>query len=346
MHMLSQSQQATLPTPSIEDSTRAVLQRKCECGQQTIAGGSCAACSNKGSSLQRTTRNSRPATQNSGDVPPVVHEVLRSAGQPLDAPTRAFFEPRFGYDFSHVRVHTDSRAAESALKVNALAYTVGQDIVLGPGVNPSSTPEARKTLAHELTHVIQQEGRSGSFGSRLTVGPATDEHESEADRIAGLVTTSERPIARAITPARLAIQRKCVDGHWQPDYDGCSVPWIGAALLGFGHGDDPASGFHHPGNPTGDRKDTRFAIPEDRTGACDKHDACYQTCWLNQNKDNAKKICDEQFHQDMLATCKQTEGKENTRCMRAADVYYRVVKKAGHSAFNKDQKKSCACEQK
>jgi len=66
-------------------------------------------------------------------VPPIVHDVLRSSGQPLDAGTRAFFEPRFGHDLSRVRVHTDQRAAESARAVDALAYTVGKNIVFGSG---------------------------------------------------------------------------------------------------------------------------------------------------------------------------------------------------------------------
>ena len=62
-------------------------------------------------------------------MPPIVHEVLHSPGQPLDPATRAFMEPRFGHDFSTVRVHTDARAAASARTVNALAYTVGRDVV-------------------------------------------------------------------------------------------------------------------------------------------------------------------------------------------------------------------------
>jgi hypothetical protein len=66
-------------------------------------------------------------------VPPIVNEVLRSPGQPLDAAICTFMEPRFGYDFSQVRVHTDARAAESARAVNALAYTVGRDVVFGAG---------------------------------------------------------------------------------------------------------------------------------------------------------------------------------------------------------------------
>src|SRR5436309_2773031 len=66
-----------------------------------------------------------PATNT---VPPIIQDVLRSPDQPLDAGTRAFMEPRFGQDFSQVRVHTDAKAAESTRAVNALAYTVGQHI--------------------------------------------------------------------------------------------------------------------------------------------------------------------------------------------------------------------------
>ena len=106
-----------------------ILQRKCDCGQHTIAGGECDACGKDQRSLQRATRNSELGTRNSAGVPPIVHEVLNSTGQPLDAATRAFFEPRFGHDFSRVRLHTDARAAESARAVNALAYTVGPDVV-------------------------------------------------------------------------------------------------------------------------------------------------------------------------------------------------------------------------
>src|SRR5207244_11233244 len=84
------------------------------------------------------------------------HEVLNSPGQPLDESTRAFMEPRFGHDFSRVRVHTDSQAAESARAVNALAYTVGPDIVLGADQYKPGTLAGRRLLAHELTHVLQQ----------------------------------------------------------------------------------------------------------------------------------------------------------------------------------------------
>jgi hypothetical protein len=91
-----------------------------------------------------------------GEAPDVVQEVLRSPGRPLDAATRAFFEPRFGHDFGRVRVHTDSRAAAAAGAIDALAYTVGQDVVFGSGMYAPGTSAGQRLLAHELTHVVQQ----------------------------------------------------------------------------------------------------------------------------------------------------------------------------------------------
>jgi hypothetical protein len=88
-------------------------------------------------------------------APPLVHEALRSPGRPLDPATRAFMEPRFGHDFSRVRVHTDSRAAESAQAIGARAYTAGASIVFGAGQYAPHTEAGQRLLAHELTHVVQ-----------------------------------------------------------------------------------------------------------------------------------------------------------------------------------------------
>jgi hypothetical protein len=82
--------------------------------------------------------------------------ALKGGGQSLNPATRAFMEPRFGHDFSQVRVHTDAKAAESARAVNALAYTLGKDIAFGATQYAPGTSQGRKLLAHELTHVIQQ----------------------------------------------------------------------------------------------------------------------------------------------------------------------------------------------
>ena len=87
---------------------------------------------------------------------------LRGGGQPLSPPLRNFFEPRFGHDFSRVRVHTDAKATESARAVNALAYTVGQDVVFGAGQYAPQTWAGQRLLAHELTHVVQQNNTTAS----------------------------------------------------------------------------------------------------------------------------------------------------------------------------------------
>jgi hypothetical protein len=91
-----------------------------------------------------------------------VHEVLRSPGEPLAEPLRAEMEARLGADFSDVRMHTDPAARRSAQEVDARAYTSGSHIVVGEG------GADKHTLAHELTHVIQQ--RAGAVAGTETVG--------------------------------------------------------------------------------------------------------------------------------------------------------------------------------
>ncbi|MGC4098848.1 MAG: DUF4157 domain-containing protein [Nitrospira sp.] len=104
-------------------------------------------------------------------APPIVHDVLNSPGQPLDASTRAFFESRFGHDFSRVQIHTDESASQSARDIHARAYTVGHNIVFGAGQFSPATQDGRRLLAHELTHVVQQSGESGSrLDRRRNVG--------------------------------------------------------------------------------------------------------------------------------------------------------------------------------
>lgn len=98
------------------------------------------------------------------EAPPIVHDVLNSPGQPLDAAIRAFFEPRLGHDFSQVRVHAGERAEQSAREVSAHAYTVGHNIVFGTGRFSPDTIEGRGLLAHELTHVMQQTESSVTSG--------------------------------------------------------------------------------------------------------------------------------------------------------------------------------------
>jgi hypothetical protein len=165
--------------PVITPILSGLLQRACACGQHTTSsGGECEECKKKRRGmLQRTAMNNSP----SHEIPPTVHEVLQSPGQPLDSATRSFMEPRFGHNFSGVRVHTDAKAAESARAVNALAYTVGDQMCFDTGFHRPDTADGRQLIAHELAHVVQQSG-SG-------IGHQTNETHLEADanRIASAV---------------------------------------------------------------------------------------------------------------------------------------------------------------
>ena len=133
------------------------LQRACA---PCAAGGPpCPKCQDKKEVLvQRKTEQVADASSASVSDD-FLHDLV--PGQPLDPTTRTFFEPRFGYDFSRVRVHTDAPAAESARAVNALAFTVDRDIVFEAGHYAPETNRGRTLLAHELAHVVQQRGDSG-----------------------------------------------------------------------------------------------------------------------------------------------------------------------------------------
>src|SRR5215471_9901090 len=153
-------QPATAVRSSVTSARAGVLQRKCACEGPQAAGHQCDDCKRKKVTLQHYATD----PYDIGEIPPIVHDVLRTSGQPLDLATRAFFEPRFGYDFSKVRVHTGARAAESAKAVHARAYTVGHEVVFASGQFSTQSSEGRELLAHELTHTVQQ--------SRGTGGPA------------------------------------------------------------------------------------------------------------------------------------------------------------------------------
>ncbi|RAG85461.1 hypothetical protein DN069_11000 [Streptacidiphilus pinicola] len=124
------------------------------------------------------------------------HQVLRSAGQPLQEPLRREMEFRLGADFSDVRIHTDPVAQRSAAEVGAHAYTSGHHVVLTDG------GQDKHTLAHELTHVIQQ--RRGPVagtdnGEGLSVSDPGDRFEREAETNATRVMAAHPPVQRAVS---------------------------------------------------------------------------------------------------------------------------------------------------
>lgn len=208
MNARLQTQGQTALTPSFTPARSGLLQRKCACGGMPGLDGECAECSEKRLTLQRRSINhAEPST-----VPSIVYEVLRSPGQPLDLDTRAFIEPRFGHDFSRVRVHTDAKATVSAQAVNALAYTVGCHVVVGEGNYAPGTNEGRRLLAHELAHVMQQSPNASTAETPTTTslhlsGGRAIASEAEADRAATAVM-NEQTLSAPLRHQGLSVQRQ------------------------------------------------------------------------------------------------------------------------------------------
>jgi hypothetical protein len=149
--------------PQLQRAVTLRLQRCAACGGETPPGQpKCAACAAKDEDEHAQAREEPGATPEVTADTQAAIEAMRGGGQPLDPATRALLEPRFGHDFSQVRVHTDARAAATAQSVNALAFTVGRDIVFGGGQYQPGSNAGRRLLAHELTHVVQQGAADGN----------------------------------------------------------------------------------------------------------------------------------------------------------------------------------------
>jgi hypothetical protein len=127
--------------------------------------------------LQASRSDASPGALPALPAGSVVRETLRAPGRPLDESMRALMEPRFGHDFSRVRVHDDRSAAESAHALQARAYTLRNHIVFGEGQFAPGTASGQRLLAHELAHVLQQ--GSGSPMAMRQVDPQAEEDELE-----------------------------------------------------------------------------------------------------------------------------------------------------------------------
>ncbi len=239
-----------------------VLRRKCACGGTPGPTGECAECRKK--RLQRQAREHGPVPA----APPVVHEVLGSPGQPLDAAPRAVMEGRFGHDFSRVRIHTGARAAASAEAVDARAYTVGRSIVFGRGQFAPDTQSGQQLLAHELTHVVQQ--GPVPAGGPLVVGPSGDADEREADAVADRVARGggrAPSVGGRTAPTALQRQPKpTAPTTGSPGKPSCT-PRTGFTEYGCYCGAGTSCGSGLTCAPT-----------DDLDACCQAHDAAYGTC--------------------------------------------------------------------
>jgi hypothetical protein len=191
--VLTHAKPSATPAPPVRSN---LLQRNCACGGSAGPSGECEECSKKkllpqtkfpinqqgdiyeqeadriadqvmvtagysGESGARPLiqRFSRQANGQADSARADVNEALVSPGRPLEPALLHEMEQRFGHDFSQVRVHTDEKAAAATSRVNAVAYTVGRNVVFGAGRYSPTTSDGKRLLAHELTHVVQQTAR-------------------------------------------------------------------------------------------------------------------------------------------------------------------------------------------
>lgn len=151
----------------------------------------------------RATPARAPAATRHAHVATIVREVLAASGRPLDAATREFFEPRFGHDFGHVRVHDDARAGASAQAVHAQAFAVGNRVVFAPGSFRADSENGRRLIAHELAHVVQHKHNGSSPDARALhrISQPGEPAELEADNAATRVLNGATPHLHGMSPA-------------------------------------------------------------------------------------------------------------------------------------------------
>lgn len=159
--------------------------------------------------LQRLAGNSSVSSMLEEEPSPVRDVVGAGGGSPIESSTRTYLESRMGQDFTDVRIHTGSTADASAKSINAQAYTVGNDVVFSSGKYAPETAGGMHTLAHELTHVVQQ--RSGPVAGTPVAGgirlsDPSDSFEQAASRNADAVMAPE-PVAAAPAAAQASVQR-------------------------------------------------------------------------------------------------------------------------------------------
>lgn len=202
-----------------------MIQRKCACG------GGCPSCEAEKENVKLQTKLaiSSPGDVFEREADAVADHVMRmpdpalqplaqtngsavasdftsrlGAGVPLDSASRRYFEPRFGRDFSSVRVHTDEVAASSAAQIAARAYTVSNHVVFGAGQWSPSTSDGRRLLAHELAHVTQQAGGAGAIQRQ----PLGDEQVTTGDQAVPLDEPNKAPECDEIC----GDTEKCIQG--------------------------------------------------------------------------------------------------------------------------------------
>jgi hypothetical protein len=142
-------------------------------------------------------RMDREITNKNREINPDISgeiQTARMGGQPLSSRLQRSMGASFKQDFSRVRVHTDDRAGKLSQQLKARAFTIGNDIFFGKNAYSPGTPRGERTLRHELTHVIQQGGRTTA--GPLKLGKVNDRAEQEAERQAGHAQAAPAQVSR------------------------------------------------------------------------------------------------------------------------------------------------------
>jgi cell wall-associated NlpC family hydrolase len=238
-------------------------------GPATQVQRKCSKCEEDDKKLMRSATGASPLAVSPDVVP-------SGGGQPLPSESLSFFGSRFGYDFSSVRIHADFRAHEAARSVNAVAFTLGQDVVFDAGHYAPNSDAGRKLLAHELTHVVQQNG--GVNGGQLTVQRSPRPMVQRQQATCSIDIIQAAKVFGGDKSAALKVLDCCQSGL-SPLPSGCTSDVIAAAekLLGKKGGTGPKkadcrglTGFFPAGTKDligqccKDREDPQFCCPPER----------------------------------------------------------------------------------
>lgn len=203
---LDQPEGLRTTTPRVdEDRAAPVVARALAAGRPDLLGSAGL------TYLQRTAGNESTTGLVDDERSPVLDVLSSGRGEPLEPGVRADMEGRLGHDFGDVRVHTDSAASDSARSVGAHAYTVGHDVVFQRDAFDPGSEAGRTTLAHELTHVVQQ--RSGPVDGTpaaggVQVSDPSDRFETAAAANAERVMAAPAPVSASGTAGSATVQRE------------------------------------------------------------------------------------------------------------------------------------------
>ncbi|MGY6275064.1 eCIS core domain-containing protein [Methylomonas sp. MgM2] len=195
----------------------------------------CSACANEYKTVKDEEEELIQAKSMGDTTPEVTPEIssgiqsLQGGGQPLSRSERSFFEPRFGADFSSVRVHHDSQAVNLARSVNARAFTHGNHVIFGGGEYGSDSVDGRKLLAHELVHVVQQNGGRGYYSADKTINKAKLNNNSTLNPISRIAHELTYVLQqRNPQPKTTQIQRQPARAQASPTLEDSQRSWIRA----------------------------------------------------------------------------------------------------------------------